>query len=68
MIKYIPITEAVQDCNKPGALIPSSFLCSIPNNLGVNLSAINGFMVEMTDDDQYKSIRIDFIPTEIKSE
>ena len=64
MKRYITTVEAVQDCNKPEALIPSGFLCSIPNNLGINLSAVRGFEIEMTDDDQYKSIRIDFIPAE----
>lgn len=63
MIKYIPITEAVQDCEKSEALIPGSFLCSIPNNLGINLCAVRGFEVETTDDNQYKSIRVDFLPT-----
>lgn len=62
--QYIPIANAIQDSNTPETLIPSGFLCSIPNSLGINLSAVRGFEVELTHDDQYKTIRIDFIPTE----
>jgi hypothetical protein len=43
-------------------LIPSEFLSIFPNNFGINLCAIKGFNIEMTEDKQYKSITIDFIP------
>lgn len=66
--QYIPIANVIQDSYTPGTLIPSSFLCSIPPKaLGINLSAVRGFEVELTHNDQYKTIRIDFIPAEIKT-
>lgn len=68
MKRYITTEEAIRDCDKPGATIPSAFLQVFPNSFGINLCAVKGFEVEMTDDDQYKSIRIDFIPAENKTE
>lgn len=62
--KYITVEEAVDACNKPGCLIPSEFLSTFPNNFGINLCSVKGFEVVMTDDDQYQSIRVDFIPVE----
>ena len=64
MKRYITTAEAVRDCDKPEALIPGGFLSTFPNNFGINLCAVKGFEIEMTDDDQYESIRIDFIPAE----
>lgn len=64
MKKYITTEEAIKDCEKQDCLIPSAFLSTFPNNFGINLCAVKGFEVEMTDDRQYKSIRVDFIPVE----
>lgn len=62
MKRYITTEEAIRDCDKPGATIPSAFLQVFPNNFGINLCAVKGFEVEMTGDSQYKSIRVDFLP------
>lgn len=62
MKQYITTEEAVKHCGEEDYIIPSTFLSVFPNNLGINLCAVNGFEVETTDDGQYKSIRIDFIP------
>ena len=35
---------------------------SIPNELGINLSSVNGFSIEKQPDKQIKKITIDFIP------
>lgn len=64
MKQYITTEEAVKNCEKEGALIPSAFLSVFPNNFGINLCAIAGFEVDMTDDGQYKTLRIDFLPVE----
>ena len=64
MKKYITTEEAIKDCEKQDCLIPSAFLSTFPNNFGINLCAVKGFEVEMTDDNQYKSIRVDFIPVD----
>lgn len=64
MKQYITTEEAVKNCEKEGSLIPSAFLSVFPNNFGINLCSVKGFEVEMTDDNQYKSIRVDFIPAE----
>ena len=64
MKQYITTEEAIKHCEEEGALIPSAFLSVFPNNFGINLCAVKGFEVDMTDDDQYKSIRIDFEPVE----
>ena len=64
MKKYITTEEAIKHCEEEGYVIPSVFLSVFPNNLGINLCAVEGFEVEITDDGQYKSIRIDFIPEE----
>ena len=64
MKQYITVEEAVKHCDEQGTLIPSAFLSTFPNNFGINLCAIKGFEIEMTEDDQYKSLRIDFLPVE----
>jgi hypothetical protein len=64
MKQYITTEEAVKNCNEQGALIPSAFLSVFPNNFGINLCAIAGFEVDMTDDGQYKTIRVDFLPVD----
>lgn len=64
MKQYITIEEAVKRCEEEGYIIPSVFLSVFPNNLGINLCAVKGFEVEITDDGQYKSLRVDFIPEE----
>lgn len=64
MKQYITTEEAVKNCEKEGALIPSAFLSVFPNNFGINLCAIAGFEVDMTDDGQYKTLRVDFLPVE----
>lgn len=63
MKQYITTEEAVKHCNEEGTLIPSGFLASIPNCLGVNLCSVKGFEVDMTEDGQYKGLFIDFTPT-----
>ena len=63
MKQYITTEEAVKNCENEGALIPSAFLSVFPNNFGINLCAVAGFEVDMTDDGQYKALRIDFTPT-----
>lgn len=67
MRKYITIEEAVENCEKEDYVIPSEFLSIFPNNFGINLCAIKGFDIEITDDYQYKHIGIDFIPVEERS-
>lgn len=67
MKKYITTEEAIAQCNEKDSLIPSGFLSTFPNNFGINLCAVKGFEVEMTDDDQYKAIRIDFLPVKDKT-
>ena len=63
MKMYITTEEAIKkDCEKQDCLIPGAFLSTFPNNFGINLCAVKGFEVEMTEDRQYKSIRVDFIP------
>lgn len=64
MKKYITTEKAIAQCNEKDSLIPSGFLSTFPNLFGINLCAVKGFDVEMTDDNQYKSIRVDFIPVE----
>ena len=64
MKQYITTEEAIKHCEEKGALIPSAFLSVFPNNFGINLCAVAGFEVDMTDDNQYKTIRIDFLPVE----
>lgn len=64
MKKYITTEEAIEHCKEENTLIPSEFLSTFPNNFGINLCAVKGFEVELTDDNQYKSICIDFIPVE----
>ena len=64
MKQYITTEEAIKHCEEEGALIPSAFLSVFPNNFGINLCAVAGFEVDMTDDNQYKTIRIDFLPVE----
>ena len=64
MKKYITTEEAIKHCEEENYVIPSAFLSVFPNNLGINLCAVKGFDVEITDDGQYKSIRVDFIPEE----
>lgn len=65
MKKYITIKEAIEHCDDKETLIPSGFLSALfPNNFGNNLCAVKGFEVDMTDYNQYKSIRIDFSHTE----
>lgn len=68
MKKYITIKEAIDNCEKKHALIPLEFLWTFPDNFGINLCAVKGFEVEMTDDNQYKCIRIDFIPADKNTE
>ena len=63
MKQFITTEEAVKNCENEGALIPSAFLSVFPNNFGINLCAIVGFEVDMTDDGQYKTLRVDFTPT-----
>ena len=62
MKQYVTIEEAVKTCNKDNAIIPSQFLSVFPNNFGINLCAIKGFELEMTEDGQYKTLRVDFLP------
>lgn len=62
MKQYITIEEALKTCNKVNAIIPSQFLSVFPNNFGINLCAIAGFELEMTEDGQYKTLRVDFLP------
>lgn len=64
MKQYITTEEAIAQCNEKDSLIPSGFLSTFPNNFGINLCAVKGFEVDMTDDNQYNSIRVDFIPVE----
>jgi hypothetical protein len=64
MKRYITIDEAVEHCNEQDALIPSALLCIFPNNFGINLCAVKGFEIDMTEDNQYKSLRVDFLPVE----
>lgn len=64
MKKYITTEEAIEHCKEENALISSELLCIFPNNFGINLCAVKGFEVDMTDDNQYRYIRIDFIPVE----
>lgn len=66
MKQYITIEEAIKHCEEENYVIPSVFLSVFPNNLGINLCAVEGFEVEITDDGQYKSIHIDFIPEDHK--
>lgn len=42
--------------------IPDGMVKSIPNELGINLSSVNGFSIEKQPDKQIKKITIDFIP------
>lgn len=63
---YITIDDAVENCKNPDCLIPSDFLTTFPNNFGINLCAIKGFEVEMTDDNQYYSLKVDFLPVDQK--
>ena len=58
---YIPIKEAIANCEKPDYIIPSEFLSTFPNNFGINLCSVRGFNVEQTDDGQLKKLTIDFI-------
>ncbi|MBR3784036.1 MAG: hypothetical protein IKJ78_06205 [Bacteroidales bacterium] len=61
---YITTEEAIKQCNKgKNSVIPSEFLSVFPNNFGINLCAVKGFDIETTSDNQYKTIRIDFLPT-----
>lgn len=60
---YLTIEEAIAESKKEHGLIPSEFLTAFPNNFGINLCAVKGFNVEITDDNQYKSITINFAPT-----
>lgn len=60
---YLTIEEAIAESKKEHGLIPSEFLTAFPNNFGINLCAVKGFNVETTDDNQYKSITINFAPT-----
>lgn len=60
---YLTIEEAIAESKKEHGLIPSEFLTVFPNNFGINLCAVKGFNVEITDDNQYKSITINFAPT-----
>lgn len=60
---YLTIDEAIAESKKEHGLIPSEFLATFPNNFGINLCAVKGFNVEITDDNQYKSITINFAPT-----
>ena len=64
MKQYVTIEEAVKTCNKDNAIIPSQFLSVFPNNFGINLCAIAGFELETTDDGQYKTLRVDFLPVD----
>ena len=59
---YIPIKEAIANCEKPDYIIPSEFLSTFPNNFGINLCAVRGFDVEETDDGQLRRLTVDFIP------
>ena len=60
---YITTEEAVNQCKGKNSVIPSEFLSVFPNNFGINLCAVKGFDIETTSDNQYKTIRIDFLPT-----
>ena len=62
MKQYVTIEEAIKTCNEDNAVIPSQFLSVFPNNFGINLCAIAGFELEMTEDGQYKTLRVDFLP------
>lgn len=63
---YLTTEQAIEESKKQDGLIPSEFLSTFPNNFGINLCAVKGFNIEMTEDKQYKSITVDFIPkTEI---
>lgn len=57
--KFITIKEAIEDCEKPNALIPSDLIKSIPNQLGINLVSVKGFNVEI-EDGCCKSLTIEF--------
>ena len=63
---YITIDDAVEKCKRPGCLIPGEFLSTFPNSFGINLCAIKGFEVEMTNDNQYYSLKVDFLPVDQK--
>jgi hypothetical protein len=58
---YLTTEQAIKE-SKQGGLIPSEFLSIFPNNFGINLCAVKGFNIEMTEDKQYKSITVDFLP------
>ncbi|MBQ7057642.1 MAG: hypothetical protein IJM84_06820 [Bacteroidaceae bacterium] len=60
---YITTEEAINQCKEKNSVIPSEFLSIFPNNFGINLCAVKGFDIETTSDNQYKTIRIDFLPT-----
>lgn len=59
---YLTTKQAIEDSKKKDGLIPSEFLSIFPNNFGINLCAVKGFNIEMTEDKQYKSITVDFLP------
>ena len=60
---YLTTEQAIEDSKKKDGLIPSEFLAIFPNNFGINLCAVKGFDVEKTEDGQFKSITVDFLPT-----
>lgn len=64
MKKYFSVEEAIKESKNDNSIIPSEFLSVFPNNFGVNLCGLKGIEIEMTDDNQYKTIRIDFNPVE----
>ena len=43
-------------------IIPKSMVNSIPNEMGINLCAVDGFNIERQNDGQVKNITIKFIP------
>lgn len=59
---YLTTEQAIEESKKQDGLIPSEFLSTFPNNFGINLCAVKGFNIEMTEDKQYKSITVDFLP------
>lgn len=67
MRKYITTEEAIKNCETKERqfddfIIPKELLSIWPNNFGINLCSVKGFMVKMKKDGQLKSLRVDFIP------
>lgn len=60
--KYISMVEAVATAVQNGnnCLIPFDLLMSLPKAFDTNLTSFKGFEVVL-EDEEYKSIRIDFV-------